>query len=135
YKTHFRIFDHWGNFERFGEKMPAPKSEEAAPLLSRLFEARVELALAAVERGDAEARNIATRLIAADIADLDERTVAVRAKLKEKRTAQAPELLGRLDKNDVALLTEDVALLMGWRKLADPAATRFDLQIAVTQAA
>jgi type I restriction enzyme R subunit len=134
-KTHFRIFDHWGNFERFGETMPAPKGEEAAPLLSRLFEARVQLALAATERSDPEARSIAIKLIAADVAELDERTVAVRAKLKEKRTAQAPELLARLDKNDVALLIEDVAPLMGWRPLADPAAARFDLQVAVTQAA
>lgn len=134
-KTHFRIFDHWSNFERFGEKMPAAQAEEVKPLLSRLLEARIALALAAQERGDREATGIANRLIAADIADLDERTVAVRAKLKEKRTAQSPELLARLDRDDVALLIEDIAPLMVWRKLADPAAARFDLQIAVTQAA
>lgn len=129
-KTHFRIFDHWGNFERFGQEAPAAPPTEVQPLLSRLFEKRVELAVTALERGDKDARSLSVRLMSEDIADLDERTVAVRAKLREKRLAQHPELLARLSREDVALLKEDIAPLMGWRKLSDAAAVRFDLQIA-----
>lgn len=134
-KTHFRIFDHWGNFERFGEQAPAAGPADTTALLSRLFDARVELAVAALTGGDAASLAMATKLLAADISDLDERTVTVREKLREKRAAQSSELLSRLDSNDVALLKEDIAPLMGWRRLGDPAAARFDLQIAAAQSA
>ncbi|MBD8736867.1 DEAD/DEAH box helicase family protein [Sphingomonas sp. CFBP 13706] len=132
-KTHFRIFDHWANFERFDQAAPAAIPDPSIPLLTRLFLARVELLQAACAANDAGAQRIARALIAADIADLDERSLPVRARLRAKHQAQDPALFDRLSREDVALLREDVAPLMQWRALPDPAAARFDLQIAATQ--
>ncbi|MDJ0275190.1 DEAD/DEAH box helicase family protein [Sphingomonas sp. 2R-10] len=134
-KTHFRIFDHWGNFERFGQQATAATADTAVPLLTRLFLTRVELLQAARSAGNAQAEAISSALIANDIADLDERSLPVRAKLRPKREAQNPGLFDRLTREDVALLREDIAPLMAWRPLPNPAAARFDLQITAVQRA
>jgi type I restriction enzyme R subunit len=118
HKTHFRIFDHWGNFEWFDEKYKPAEPPAEKSLMQRVFESRLRLAEAALAAQDAGAFRLATSLIAADIAALPEKSIAVREKWKEVRAAGRPEVLERFDPATRALLAQEVAPLMQWRNIA-----------------
>ena len=66
-KTEFLIFDHWSNFwffdEKYREKQPSPQKS----LLQHLFEARVELAQAALNTMDQPAFETVAALIVGDV--------------------------------------------------------------------
>jgi type I restriction enzyme R subunit len=66
-KTEFLVFDHWSNFlffdERYKEKQPSPQKS----LLQHLFEARIALAEAALDRMDQPAFEAAAALIIGDV--------------------------------------------------------------------
>ena len=51
-KTEFLIFDHWSNFWFFDEKYKETQPSPQKSLLQQLFEARVELAQAALDKMD-----------------------------------------------------------------------------------
>ncbi|MGP0065273.1 MAG: DEAD/DEAH box helicase family protein [Isosphaeraceae bacterium] len=137
-KTHFLIFDHWGNFARF-EGLDEEDFAEAEPsqsksLLQRLFESRIDLAEAAKERGDHPAFERAVDLLTRDINDLPEATIRVREKWKQLQAARDPQRLKQLDPGIKAILTQDVAPLMQWRDLkGDHAAFEFDLLVSRLQ--
>src|SRR5262249_16265299 len=82
-KTHFQIFDHWGNFYRFEQEYETAQAKEAKSLMESVFEARLELARAGLEEQHADAFELAITSIGKDIAALDERSLPIRDKWQE----------------------------------------------------
>jgi type I restriction enzyme R subunit len=117
HKTHFLIFDHWGNFEWFDEKYTQPEPAAEKSLMQVLFEARLRLAEAALDAQDQPAFHLAVAQLAADIAALPEKSVAVREKWREVRQVGRPEVLERFDAATRAVLAQEVAPLMQWRNI------------------
>ena len=117
HKTIFRIFDHWGNFERFemGYRPAAPTQSKS--MMQLVFEERVTLAETALQRSEIPVFDMAIGLVAADIEALPEESIAVREKWKEKRSLSAPTVLKGFAPNTVVRLRQTVAPLMQWRNI------------------
>ena len=133
-KTIFRIFDHWGNFERFDQSYTDAEPNVMKPLMQRLFEARIALAETALNIAEVEKFNAIIELIQADIVSLPEESIAVREKWREKRTAGDPDTLRQFSPATVAVLRNTIAPLMQWvniRKSTD--AYEFDYLITTMQ--
>lgn len=135
-KTHFLIFDHWGNFDFFEERYKPADTSPPKSLLQRLFECRIKLAEVAIDQHDTAAFDLAIELMRKDIADLPERSVSVREKWKQVKTAQREEILKQFDAVTKGVLFQDVAPLMQWRNIVGhEAAHQFDLRICQAQIA
>lgn len=135
-KTKFVIFDHWGNFDYFEEKYKQVEDATPKSLLQRVFESRIKLAEVALDKHDAATFDLAIRLIQKDIADLPERSVSVREKWKQVKTAQREEILKQFDAVTKGVLMQDIAPLMQWRNIVGAeAAHQFDLRICQAQIA
>lgn len=135
-KTHFLIFDHWGNFDFFEEKYKPAEISPPKSLLQRLFEQRIRLAEVALEKQDMAAFDLAISLIKQDIADLPERSVSVREKWKQVKNVQRDEILKQFDAVAKNVLRQDIAPLMQWRNIVGhEAAHQFDLRICQAQVA
>ncbi|XHC10695.1 DEAD/DEAH box helicase family protein [Labrenzia sp. ac12] len=132
-KTVFRIFDHWGNFERFGTGYKPAESGLAKPLFQKLFEERLTLAETALRESEIPAFEEVITLIAGDINALSEETVAVREKWREKRSLSEPAVLKAFAPGTVARLRQEIAPLMMWRDLPGPSAA-FDLDLLMARA-
>ena len=138
HKTHFLIFDHWGNFARFEgldeDDFAETETSRSKSLLQRLFESRIALAEAARVKEDQATFEAATEMLARDITDLPDGTIRVREKWKQLQAAKDPQRLKQLDPAIKAILTQDVAPLMQWRDLkGDQAAYEFDLLVSRLQ--
>ncbi len=127
-KTHFQIFDHWGNFEYFDELAEEAEPKPTKSLLQRLFEARLELADTALKTPDIPAFDIAAELISQDIADLPDKSISIIEKYKEVNTARDPQLVHQFAPATVAMLRQDLAPLMQYRTVSgDQDAYKFDM--------
>jgi type I restriction enzyme R subunit len=135
-KTEFLIFDHWGNFDYFGENPPEVEPATPKSLLQKLFEARLALAELSLEKQDLPAFKIAVDLLEKDVKALPERTIAVREKWRQVKTAQQDGIIQKFDAAIVGSLRQEIAPLMQWRD-ADgyEEAYRFDLLAAKLQRA
>lgn len=135
HKTHFTIFDHWGNFEYFDEKGPHVDDVPIAkPLLQRLFEARVALAETAVNKPDEASFNLVVDSIRRDVIDLPDRTIAVRENWKHVDQMRQEHILKQFDAAVKGVLMQDIAPLMQWRAIAGhEEGYKFDLLIAKLQ--
>jgi type I restriction enzyme R subunit len=134
HKDRFRIFDHWGNFDYFEEKYTPAEVTSLKSLPQRLFEARIQLAETALERQDTAIFDLAIDLIGRDIADLPERTIAVREKWKYVKTLQQEGILKQFDAATKAALVQEIAPLMQWRSIIGHApAYQFDLRMCQAQ--
>lgn len=129
HKTKFLIFDHWDNFRRFKEDFEEPAEKKQKSILEVLFATRVELARSALDKGHAEAFDVATQRIAEDLQTLPLTSVEVKPKWREVRYASRPEVLQAFERRTEDLLRNDVAPLMQWRVADDLAACRFDLLV------
>jgi type I restriction enzyme R subunit len=116
-KTIFRIFDHWGNFERFEMGYRPAEPAQGKGLLQLVFEERLMLAETALHRSEIKVFERAIGLIAADIEALPEESIAVREKWKEKRTLSQEATLKGFAPATVARLRQDIAPLMQWRNI------------------
>lgn len=135
-KTIFRIFDHWGNFERFGTGYRPAEPTQNKSLLQLVFEERLLLAQTALQKSEIPIFDLVIDLIAADIADLPEESIAVREKWKEKRMLAQPATLKAFAPATVERLRQDIAPLMQWRKFRGRAdAYALDLLIARIESA
>lgn len=135
-KTHFLIFDHWGNFDFFEEKYKPADISPPKSLLQRLFEQRIRLAEVALEKQDTAAFDLALSLLKQDIGDLPERSVSIREKWKQVKNAQRDEILKQFDAVTKNVLRQDIAPLMQWRNIVGhEAAHQFDLRICQAQVA
>lgn len=133
-KTEFQIFDHWGNFERFDEDYEKAEQARAKSLLETVFEARLNLAQAALELQKGEAFDLAVSLIGKDIASLPEKSIPVRDKWKQVGSVRSNETLHRFDAATQASLRQEIAPLMEWVNITGhEEAYRFDRLIARMQ--
>jgi len=134
HKTHFQIFDHWGNFEYFDEVQKEEEPSQQKSLMQVLFEARISLAEAALDKQDAGAFDLAAELLRNDVASLPEKTIAIREKWREVRQMVQPGVIKGFDAATKGVLCSDIAPLMQWRSLdRKEAAYRFDLLVARMQ--
>lgn len=129
-KQEFLIFDHYGNFDFFEQEYQEPEDTCGKSLLQTTFEARLELAQAALRLNHAEAFDAATDLLRADINDLPETSVAVKRELRNVHQLQQTDLLKRFEANTQHLLSNTIAPLMAARVLHDKHATALDKLVA-----
>ena len=116
-KRVFRIFDHWGNFARFGMGYKPAELVREKPLAQLVFEERLTLAETALQKSEVAVFEATIDLIARDIQALPEESIAVREKWKEKRALSQPEVLKAFSPATVVRLRQDIASLMQWRNI------------------
>ena len=133
HKTEFLIFDHYGNFDFFEEEYKEPEDTGSKSLLQTTFEARLELAQAAVKNNHAKAFDTAIELLRADINDLPETSIAVKRELRVVLQLQQTDALQKCDAKTQHLLANTIAPLMAARVLRDKHATALDKLIATIQ--
>jgi type I restriction enzyme, R subunit len=133
-KKVFRIFDHWGNFERFDMGYRPADPTQSKALLQLVFEERVTLAEAALRQSEIDVFDSVIELIRQDIEALPEESISVRDKWREKRAASVPATLKAFAPATVALLRQTIAPLMQWRNIRGHSeAYALDLLIARAQ--
>ncbi|OGG43964.1 MAG: restriction endonuclease subunit R [Candidatus Handelsmanbacteria bacterium RIFCSPLOWO2_12_FULL_64_10] len=133
-KKHFCIFDHWGNFEYFGEHPPEVTPSVQKSLMQRIFEARMQIAEEALVKQNLPVFEMAVELIEKDVRALPEDTVSVQEKWRQVKTVQQEGVIRRFDAATVGLLRMEIAPLMQWRDLdGREDAYRLDLLIARLQ--
>jgi len=132
-KTEFLIFDHYGNFDFFEEEYQEPEDTGGKSLLQTTFEARLELAQAALKKNHAAAFDAAVALLRSDINDLPEDSVAVKRELRLVHQLQQTDLLMSFNAKTQHILTGTIAPLMSARVLSDKHATAFDKLMAGIQ--
>lgn len=132
-KEEFLIFDHYGNFDFFEQEYQEPEDTGGKSLLQTTFEARFELAQAALRLNHAAAFDTAIELLRADINDLPETSVAVRRELRNVHQLQQTDLLKRFYAKTQHLLSDTIAPLMAARVLSDKHATALDKLVAGIQ--
>ncbi len=113
-KQKFLIFDHWGNFEFFEQTYKQTEAPAAKSLMQQVFEARIRLAEEALTAQNRDAFSLAISLIGKDIAALPEKSIAVREKWKEVKTAGRLQTLEQFDEATKAVLRQQIAPLMQW---------------------
>ncbi|MBT6143784.1 MAG: DEAD/DEAH box helicase family protein, partial [Gemmatimonadetes bacterium] len=134
HKDTFRIFDHWGNFEYFGENPPEVSPSVQKSLMQTLFEARLGLADEALAQQHISAFNGAVALIEQDVRALPEDTIGVREKWRQVKTVLQTGVIQGFDAATAATLRMEIAPLMQWRSLdGREDAYRMDLLIARMQ--
>lgn len=135
-KTIFRIFDHWGNFERFEMGYRPAEPVAGKPLLQALFEERLLAAEVALQKSETAEFERIIALVAGDIQALPEESIAVREKWKEKRALGDEATLKQFAPATLARLRQDIAPLMQWRNIRGWGdAYQLDLLIARMQTA
>jgi len=135
-KEKFRIFDHWANFEFFDESYKPVEPAKTKSLLQRVFESRVCLAETALQKGKAEAFDLAITLIGQDIAALPNESISVKEKWREIKSLQEGRTLQDFNAPTRHSLKNDAASLMQWRdSRGDDEAYNFDLLLTDLQTA
>jgi type I restriction enzyme R subunit len=135
-KTHFQIFDHWGNFDRFEEGYEAAQPKQAKSLMQNVFEARLELTRAALDAQNADVLDLAIGLIGKDIKALPEKSIPVRDKWKQVRSVSQDGTLRQFAAATKATLEQEIAPLMQWTNISGhEEAYKFDRLIAQMQVA
>lgn len=133
-KSEFLIFDHYGNFEFFEQDYKEAEDSGSKSLLQSLFEARIELAAAALQRNHAAGFDTAIELLRADLNDLPDDSIAVRRELRNlHQLQQQPALLQEFSPSTRHLLETTMAPLMGTRVLSDKHAIQLDRLMAGIQ--
>jgi type I restriction enzyme R subunit len=135
-KTHFQIFDHWGNFDRFEQEYETAEPKQPKSLVKNVFEARLELARTALEKQQADSFDLAIGLIGKDIAALPEKSIPIRDKWKLVCSVKHNGALRRFDAITTATLQQEIAPLMQWANITGhEGAYKFDRLIAQMQVA
>ena len=135
HKTEFLIFDHWDNFDFFGETYVEQSPSPRKSLLHQLFEARVELADSALKKPELATFEAAIELLRQDVASLEDTgTIAVRDAWRTLKQVGAPQILMQFDPATRGTLVQDVAPLMKERDIRGHAdAHEFDLLMVRVQ--
>lgn len=131
-KTEFLIFDHWSNFWFFDEKYKEKEPSRQKSLLQHLFEARLAIADAALQKMNERVFQATVDLIVDDIvATRNTGTIEVRDQWRELEQLSERERIAQF-----AAVTRDdllsvAAPLMQWRTIrGEEDAYRFDLLIS-----
>lgn len=136
HKEKFRIFDHWGVFDYF-ELEP----EEAEPALSKSlaqqrFEAWLLLGRKAQKKFAKDALDKVAIHIRSQLDALDDRSISVQERWKEKARLSDPTLLRQFSPATQQSLLNEMAPLMQWLDVRGQGdAIRFDLEMIAAQQA
>ena len=135
HKKKFRIFDHWGNFERFEIARPEADPAPSKSIMQLVFEARINLAETALAKGELDIVHATVDLIRKDLNALPNDTIAVREKWRARSSLLAEGALDQFAPATVAALRNDMAPLMQWVYTRDHGdAYAFDLLATNAQA-
>ncbi|MEN9581871.1 MAG: hypothetical protein RJA70_4880, partial [Pseudomonadota bacterium] len=128
-KTEFLIFDHWGNFEFFEEKYQEKQPSVHRSLLQQVFEARLDLADAAVRALEQPTVDLAVAHITQMVrAVIDTGAIAAKEHWKELEFLSKPEVVGGWHAATKEQLRQVAAPLMHLiHERGEDAAYRFDL--------
>ena len=134
-KTKFRIFDHWGNFEWFGEEYTPMEPSHSKPLMQKLFESRIDLAESAINKSDQPSFDMVKDHMLNDIYALEKSdTIAVKEKWKEIREITKEGTIGFFSATIKNHLRNEIAPLMQWRNIKGKyPAYEFDLLMTSMQ--
>jgi type I restriction enzyme, R subunit len=133
-KQYFRIFDHWANFDYFGERPREEIPSHSKSLMQILFETRLTLAEVAMREQQLDAFEMVTEQLEKDVRSLPESTIAVREKWRAVKAVQQTGVISGFQAATIAALKNDIAPLMLWRDLEGREdAYRLDLLIARLQ--
>jgi type I restriction enzyme R subunit len=134
-KTEFLIFDHWSNFWYFDEKYKEPQLSPTKSLLQQLFEARVELAQAAINQMDQPTFDSTAAQILGDIRAVQQtNAIDARDRWRELETLADGDRLNHFAPATQADLLTIAAPLQRLRSIrGDEDAYRFDLLITRLQ--
>lgn len=133
-KTHFQIFDHWGNFERFEQGYTKAEPTRSKSLAETVFESRLNLADAALEKQNAAAFDLAITLLGKDIASLPANSIAIKEKWKVVHSVARDETLREFAAATKATLRQDIAPLTQWIDISrQEEAWKFDRLICRAQ--
>lgn len=136
HKQTFQIFDHWGNFEYFGENPPEVEPHVQKTMMQQLFEVRLVLAEFALIQQDSATFNLMTELLYKDVRSLPDETIHVREKWREVKAVQQEGVIHQFAASTLATLRNTIAPLMQYRSLDGfEDAYRFDLLCAKLQLA
>ena len=116
-KTVFRIFDHWGNFERFETSYRPANPKSPKSLMQNVFEERLLLADIALQKGETVVFDTVVDLIKQDIHALPEESISVREKWREKRALSTDAVLKEFAPETLVKIRQDIAPLMQWRNI------------------
>ena len=134
-KSHFQIFDHWANFERFEQDYKSAEPQRQKSLCERVFDARMGLAETALEKQHDEGFTIATTLISKQVADLPTGSIPIKEKWSQVQSVSSEDTVRQFDAATKATLQQDIAPLMQWVDIAKfEEAYKFDRMIAQLQA-
>lgn len=129
-KAEFLIFDHYSNFAYFDEEYKEPADAGNKGMLQTLFEARLNLAKTALQKGHRHGFDVALELLRADIADLPEDSIAVKRELRNVHQLLQTQQLSEFNASTQHLLGDTIAPLMANRVLHDKFAISFDRTMA-----
>ena len=134
-KTVFRIFDHWGNFEWFDEHYKQVEPAGSKPMMQRLFEERILLAEATLQKFDRDSFNLVTDLILADISTLaNTKVIRVKDNMQQIKQLEDISLIKSFDAHTVNQLKNTIAPLMQWINIkSEYDSYAFDLLITKAQ--
>ncbi len=134
-KSHFQIFDHWANFERFEQDYKQAEPTRQKSLCEKVFEARMKLAEVALEEQHNTGFELATGLISKQVTDLPTGSIPVKEKWTQVQTVSSEGVIRQFDAATKATLQHDIAQLMQWVDIAKfEEAYKFDRLIAQAQA-
>lgn len=133
-KSHFLIFDHWGNFEYFDEDPDEEDVSQSKSLCQRVFETRLALAETLLQRAEMAAFEQIIGLIHEDVCALDMNTIAVRDNWQDVEVCKDLDRLKTYAPQTKTRLQETIAPLMQWRNVMGLGeALRFDNEMAQLQ--
>jgi type I restriction enzyme R subunit len=133
-KSHFQIFDHWGNFEYFEQDYKKAEPARQKSLGELVFEARMKLAETALEKQHTAGFDVATSLISQQIADLPTGSIPIREKWAQVLSVSRAETVREFAAVTRATLQQNIAPLMQWVDIAKfEEAWKFDRLIAQLQ--
>ncbi|WP_372997004.1 DEAD/DEAH box helicase family protein [Lutispora sp.] len=113
-KECFMIFDHWKNFEFFDEKPDGIIPAVTKTSIQIRFERRIELLKIFSQKKDKSKQDEMIRLIRQDIANLPEKSVAVRKQWKTIEWLKLDQTWVVVNQSLIDRLLKEVAPLMQW---------------------
>lgn len=134
HKNKFLIFDHWANFEYFGENPEEALPSHKKSLMQHVFETRLNIAELAIKNQSAAAFDLMAELLFADVCALPEDSIAIKEKWRQVKTVQQDGIIKRFDAATLGTLRMEIASLMQWRDISGREdAYRLDLLIGKIQ--
>lgn len=135
-KDKFRIFDHWGVFEHFEQEPEEVEPKVGKSLAQKRFEGWIELGRLAQKRFARDTLEKVTTLLRGQLDALDERSISVQEKWKEKARLSDSKLLRQFSPKTQQDLEDAIAPLMQWLDVRGQGeAIRFDMDIIEAQMA